>query len=140
MAKYSLKGYKCIALAYKEIDQNEVNYKREELEQNLNFLGFYLKKVQIETENYETVDKLAHTGINVMLTSRSSLYLALSIAKESQILSHNNPVLLGKTKELNKVDSLVWEKLEAVKTDQENYNLEKSEEINFYQEILNMEN
>ena len=45
MSKYSLKGFKCIALAYKEIDQNQVDYKREELEKNLIFLGFYLKKV-----------------------------------------------------------------------------------------------
>ena len=103
-------------------------------------MGFYLKKVQIDTENFEVVDKLVENDINVMLTARSSLYLALSIAKESQILSPNNPVLLGKTKELNKVDSLVWEKLESVKTEQENYNLEKSEEINFYEEIFNSNN
>ena len=55
--------------------------------------------------------------MNIILSTNQSLYLALSTAKESQILNHDYPVLLGKTKELNKVDSLVWEKLESVKTE-----------------------
>ena len=64
-----------------------------------------------------TIENLVETDMNIILTTKKSLYLALSTAKESQIISHNNPVLLGKTKELNKVDSLVWEKLESVKTE-----------------------
>lgn len=83
----------------------------------MTFLGFYLKKVQTDSQNNQTIENLLETDMSIVLTTKKSLYLALSTAKESQIISHSNPVLLGKTKELNKVDSLVWEKLESVKTE-----------------------
>lgn len=50
ISKYSSKGFKCIALAYKVLQDKDINLTRKELEQNMIFLGFYLKKISIEED------------------------------------------------------------------------------------------
>lgn len=97
VSKYASKGYQCIALAYSTVEKGKENLKREELEKDLIFLGFFLKKIELEEKVPECVDILKTQGVNLILTSSQCVYSSLGIATRSQIIDSEIPVLIGRT-------------------------------------------
>lgn len=69
VSKYASKGYQCVALAYSTIENGNENLKREELEKELIFLGFFLKKIELKENVIECVDNFKAQGVNLVLTS-----------------------------------------------------------------------
>jgi len=94
------------------------------------FLGFYLKKMEIEDEFPEVVSNLRLHGIQLLVSSSSCTYLALSAATRAGILDADKPILVGRTSLVNQVETLIWEKIESKKEDFENSVLEPAEELN----------
>lgn len=106
------------------------------MEKDLIFLGFYLKKIQVEEDFPEVVGMLKDHNVNLVVTSNTSLYLALSAATKANILDQEKPVLVGRTSILNQVETLVWEKIESKKEDFESSVLEPTEELNVADEYF----
>lgn len=130
ISKYSSKGYNCISLAYKQIEEKDIDLPREKLENNLIFLGFYLKKICIEENFPEVVDQLKEHNLQMIVTSNTSLYLAISAATRANIMDPDRAVLIGRTSLINNMETLTWEKIESKKEDFENSVLEPAEDLN----------
>ena len=134
ISKYSSKGYQCLALAYKQVESSDIGKPRKQLEQGLVFLGFYLKKISVQEGVVETVEKIKENNLDVVVTSNTSLYLAISAANRVNIVNSEQPILIGRTVSLNNVETLQWEKIESKKDDFENSVLEPAEDINVNEE------
>lgn len=66
----------------------------------------------------------------MIVTSNTSLYLAISAATRANIMDPDRAVLIGRTSLINNMETLTWEKIESKKEDFENSVLEPAEDLN----------
>jgi cation-transporting ATPase 13A2 len=137
ISKYSVKGYKCISLAFKKLQKGEENLSREELETDMTFIGFYLQKIEIKEGFPEEIEHLKNLNINLVTISNSSLYLAIASAQKSGVLDNTSSLLIGKTRMLNNVETLIWEKINIKKENVDDSLLkEKVEDFDINDELF----
>lgn len=111
IAKCSNKGYKCTALAFKKLEREQLWAGREELETELNFLGFYLTNTTVKERTTDTVKELRAVGINFVMLSEGSVFLAIANARKAQLFTSDAELYLGRTETINNVETLLWQQL-----------------------------
>lgn len=104
------------------------------MEQDLIFLGFFLKKIELKDQVSECVESFKEQGVNLILTSSQCVYSTLGVATRSQIIDSEKPVLIGRTAVQNQVEVLVWEKMDNKKEDFESSVLEAAEDLDVSEE------
>lgn len=108
VSKYSNKGFKVVAFAFKSLSDEDVNFPVEQLETGLNFLGFYFLNTAVNETCISTIKSLHSSNIGVTYVSDSSVYLAIALARRSEVISSDDKVLLGRTEIVNNVEKLYW--------------------------------
>ena len=95
--EWALKGYRTIALAYKEsVDESTINLK------NFTYLGFVAIIDPVREESPDAIKKAQDAGIKVVMITGDHPNTALSIAKELGIASSHEAVMSEK-------ELLAWE-------------------------------
>ena len=95
--EWALKGYRTIALAYKEsVDESTINLK------NFTYLGFVAIIDPVREESPDAIKKAQDAGIKVVMVTGDHPNTALSIAKELGIASSHEAVMSEK-------ELLAWE-------------------------------
>lgn len=136
VSKYSAKGYKCTSLSFKKLNKGEENLSREEVESDMTFVGFYLQKIKVQEDFPEEIEHLKDLNIDLVTISNSSLYLALASAQKAGLLDSASPIIIGKTRMLNKVETLFWEKVNIKKESMDDSFLkEKVEDFDINDEL-----
>jgi cation-transporting ATPase 13A2 len=108
VSKYSNKGFKVVAFAFKPLNDEQVNLPFEQLESGLTFLGFYFLNTTVNETCVSTIKSLHASNIGVTYVSDSSVYLAIALARRSEVISPDDKVLLGRTETVNNVEKLYW--------------------------------
>ena len=87
-------------MAYKPINiANLENLNRYEAENDLIFLGFILMINKIKEKTLETITQLSEANIRSIMVTGDNILTAISVAKESSIISKEQKVYLGEMKE-----------------------------------------
>lgn len=80
---YSFEGYRVIALAYRKLNENELNNKKIDFhENNMIFLGFILMHDPLKVDSKETIKKIINSGINLKIITGDNKYIAKHIARK----------------------------------------------------------
>ncbi|KAL4502210.1 hypothetical protein ABPG72_000445 [Tetrahymena utriculariae] len=92
--KLSLKGFRLIAMAYKELSSSKeaIDLSREELEQNLRFLGFLILENQLKEDTPEAIQSLKEGQIECKIISGDNPLTTLQTGIECQIVDGNKKV------------------------------------------------
>jgi predicted P-type ATPase len=88
---YSLKGYRIIGLAYKELhDDNYLKLneiKRDDLENEMNFLGLIIMENRLKKETTHVINRLNMANIRSIMCTGDNILTGLSVALECNILN-----------------------------------------------------
>lgn len=115
VAKCSNKGFKCTAIGFKKIESIEVT--RAELEQGIRFLGFYNSKTALKETVEASISTLNEANVKPVMLTNDSVYLGLSHARQSGIC--NSTVFIARTVIINHVETLVWQRSDSPKDNQD---------------------
>ncbi|CEF71586.1 Cation-transporting P-type ATPase family and Cation-transporting P-type ATPase, N-terminal domain and Neurotransmitter-gated ion-channel transmembrane domain and Cation-transporting P-type ATPase, C-terminal domain and Neurotransmitter-gated ion-channel ligand-binding domain and Cation-transporting P-type ATPase, subfamily V and P-type ATPase, A domain and HAD-like domain and P-type ATPase, cytoplasmic domain N-containing protein [Strongyloides ratti] len=111
--EYTKKGYRLIAVAYKDL--SHVNFtkalkiSRNEIENNLKMLGIIVMENKIKPQSLPVIDELNKAGIRTLMITGDNILTAISVARECHILNKekicftvdiipNEKTINGKTK------------------------------------------
>jgi len=92
IAKEEKEGKRTLALAFKEIDKDEISV---EDENNLNFLGFFSFYDPLKKTAKGAINLAKKLGVEVKILTGDSLEIATLIAKEIGLIKNENSVILG---------------------------------------------
>lgn len=92
LSRYAMRGYRVLALAYKEFPAKAkltdlLKRKRDDLEQNLYFLGFVVFENKLKPETSPTVRDLKQAGLRIVMATGDNILTAVSVARESGIVA-----------------------------------------------------
>ena len=83
--KWSKNGYKLIALAYKDIEECDLNNDRENLEKNLIFAGFCIFENPLKEKVDKYIKELIKSKYEICILSGESVLTTLKVANELKI-------------------------------------------------------
>lgn len=105
LEKYTKNGYRVIALATKELkgfDSSKLlNVKREEIENNLVFLGFLIMENKLKPESTEVLQDLQLCEVKCVMATGDNVLTAVSVARQCNIINPENEVWIGDIVELD---------------------------------------
>ncbi len=94
-----------IALATKELkgfDSSKLlNVKREEIENNLVFLGFLIMENKLKPESTEVLQDLQLCEVKCVMATGDNVLTAVSVARQCNIINSENEVWIGDIVELD---------------------------------------
>ena len=93
LKKYTSKGYRVLALSFKLIKMNYLQtqkIKRENVENNLIFLGLLIVQNKLKTATKFIIDDLDKTGIKMVMATGDNLLTAISVGKECGIINNES--------------------------------------------------
>lgn len=95
--RYAMRGYRVLALAYKEFPAKRkltdlVNKKRDVLERDLFFLGFICFENKLKPETTPTVRELKDAGLRICMATGDNILTAVSVARESGIVEQEEKI------------------------------------------------
>ena len=97
MENLAIQGFRILALAYRIIDFDEKTLKilnREDLEENLNFLGFLILENKMKSDTAEVMKRLRNADLSLKIISGDNPLTTIQAAKESKIISKDKSVIL----------------------------------------------
>ncbi|KAI1285508.1 Polyamine-transporting ATPase 13A3 [Halotydeus destructor] len=116
LMKYTQKGCRVLALAYRQLDQ--VSYAkmqraaRDEMEKDLNFLGLLVMGNMLKPETTAVIETLSRANIRTVMVTGDNMLTALSVARQCHMVgAHHKVVLLetaGVEKDSHALPSLTW--------------------------------
>ena len=83
--QWAKKGYRILALAYKDNEKFEYNTKREELEKNLIFCGFVLLENPLKQNVDKYIKELIKAKYNICIITGDHLLTTLKVSKELKL-------------------------------------------------------
>ncbi|KAM3931813.1 putative cation-transporting ATPase 13A4 [Leptodactylus fuscus] len=118
---YTKQGFRVIGLAYKILDRSEnINVKalkRDEVECDLSFLGLLVMENRLKLETRPVLRELSTARIRTVMITGDNLQTAVTVAKNSGMISENSNVILVDAKEptISSMASITWTLVEGVK-------------------------
>ncbi|KAL4456644.1 hypothetical protein ABPG74_000751 [Tetrahymena malaccensis] len=90
----SLKGFRILGLSYRELSESEnpSAMQRQDLEKNLNFLGFLVLENKLKPDTAECIQRLKEGGVECKIISGDNPLTTLQTGSECNILDENNKV------------------------------------------------
>lgn len=98
LAIYAKQGYRVIAMAYKKLSP-KLNYTkvqrlaRENVECDLEFLGFVVLENRLKPDTTEVIGALTKAEIRTIMVTGDNILTALSVARDCGIVSSTQPVV-----------------------------------------------
>lgn len=97
--KLSLKGFRVLGMAYREIDESQVDFTtmtRAETESNIRFLGFLILENNLKDDTAEVIERLRAANINCKIISGDNPLTTLQTATECNIMRGSQRINLLK--------------------------------------------
>ncbi|CAD8123925.1 unnamed protein product [Paramecium sonneborni] len=88
----AIKGYRVLGLAYKELQQNQIDQQREQIEQQLNFVGLLVMENPLKSDTNEIITTLKETGLDIKVISGDNPLTTIQCAKLAGILNQDNEI------------------------------------------------
>lgn len=98
LSVFAKRGFRIIAVAYKKLNP-KINYtkvqrlSREEVEQDLEFLGFVILENRLKPDTTEVINSLNVAGIRTIMITGDNILTALSVARDCGIVSPTQAVI-----------------------------------------------
>ncbi|XP_046811083.1 polyamine-transporting ATPase 13A3 isoform X2 [Lucilia cuprina] len=98
LATYAKQGYRVIAMAYKQLSP-KINFTkvqrlaRENVECDLEFLGFVVLENRLKPDTTEVIGALTKAEIRTIMVTGDNILTALSVARDCGIVSSTQPVV-----------------------------------------------
>lgn len=98
LAVYAKQGYRVIALAYKPLSR-KINYTkvqrlaRENVECDLEFLGFVVLENRLKPDTTKVIGDLTKAEVRTIMVTGDNILTALSVGRDCGIVSSNQPVV-----------------------------------------------
>ena len=112
LSKFSERGQKVNAFAFKKIEREDLNMPVDVLHKDLSFIGLVSLDMLVCDSTVNTVQTLTKANIKLNLAADCSVHEAVSLARQSGIIDYDSRILIGGTESLNGVEKLVWALLE----------------------------
>lgn len=102
---YTKRGYRVLALAYKEL--GKMSYvkvqkcAREELEKDLIFLGFLIMENRLKIETEEVIRELHFANFKTLMITGDNMLTALSVARDCSMISDEDEVYMVHVTDFN---------------------------------------
>ena len=96
---YTQRGYRVIALAHRAA--NGINYQqiqtmgRDEVEKNLNFLGFLIMQNKLKAATVKSIFELNEADIRTIMATGDNMLTAISVARKCGIIKEEQVVYLA---------------------------------------------
>lgn len=103
---YSQNGFRVIALAYKDIHPNDVNKSEDDLESNLNFLGFLVFDNPLKASTRPIIKELKASKHHLAMITGDNLYTGISVGYKAGLLNTIQGLYIGTATENKR---LKWE-------------------------------
>lgn len=117
LKKYTEKGLRVLALAYKELPN--VDYfsvsemRRSQVEYELRFLGLILLNNELKQQTVPTISALHKAKIRTIMATGDNPLTSISVARESGIIDPSRPVFLGELVTLKDGEKLLtWNNID----------------------------
>lgn len=107
MEGMAMQGFRVLGLAYKTIEissKTKILLQREEVENDLNFLGFLIMQNKIKLDTATIMRRLKYADFSLKIISGDNPLTTIQAAKESEIIQHNNNVFLLEINEENNIN------------------------------------
>ncbi|CAD8108269.1 unnamed protein product [Paramecium primaurelia] len=88
----AIKGYRVLGLAYKELQQNQIDQQREQLEQQLNFVGLLVMENPLKSDTFDIITTLKETGLDIKVISGDNPLTTIQCAKLAGIVNQDNEI------------------------------------------------
>ncbi|KAM4771313.1 putative cation-transporting ATPase 13A4 [Rhinophrynus dorsalis] len=116
---YTKQGFRVIGLAYKILDVKEhiqlTTLKRDQVESDLIFLGLLVLENRLKLETRPVLNELSSSRIRTVMITGDNLQTAITVAKNSGMISQCSDVILIEAKEISgpNLASLTWTLVEG---------------------------
>lgn len=104
---YTNNGYRVIACATKKV--TDLSFTREELEQDMEFLGFIVFENKLKDHTRSTIKALEDAHIRTIMCTGDNILTAISVGKESNILDKEETIYVPRFSDNEEVEELLWE-------------------------------
>lgn len=99
--RYTSKGYRVIAIAYKDLSpkvkwRDVERMKRNEVETNLRFMGFLILMNCLKPETTEIIEQLHTANLRTVMITGDNIMTALSVAKDCKIIQPEESIYVIK--------------------------------------------
>eukprot|EP00826_Nyctotherus_ovalis_P049291 TRINITY_DN593_c0_g2_i2.p1 TRINITY_DN593_c0_g2~~TRINITY_DN593_c0_g2_i2.p1 ORF type:complete len:863 (-),score=314.14 TRINITY_DN593_c0_g2_i2:424-3012(-) len=111
LSLYTQKGCRVLALATRALDIDAEGCERadrEEIEKNLDFLGFLIMKNSIKKVTEPIIAVLSAADIRSIMVTGDNGFTAITVAKECGIIRPESKVYLGELQELQGLKCVSW--------------------------------
>jgi cation-transporting ATPase 13A3/4/5 len=132
LSLYTQKGCRVLGLSTKPLDLDlEGCYRadREEVEKDVDFLGFLVLKNSIKKATQPIISVLRNANIRTIMITGDNGFTAITVAKECGMIEAETKVYLGELQELREGKSLTWILIDDPKS-RDNERTMKSSEAN----------
>jgi manganese-transporting P-type ATPase len=110
---FTKKGFRVIALGMKTVKNTDL--KRDQVESNMNFIGFALYQSDIKIDTKSTIDDLLQSNHNVIMITGDNILTAIHVSRELNIITKDTLILNEKQEWLDSDERII--------KDIKNYNL-----------------
>ncbi|KAL4221380.1 hypothetical protein ACF0H5_019638 [Mactra antiquata] len=99
LTKYTMRGYRVLALAYRALPE-KLKYaklqrlQREQLERSLTFLGLIVMENRLKPESKPIIDQLKAANIRPIMVTGDNMLTALSVARECNFVDSSESIIL----------------------------------------------
>lgn len=88
---HALDGFRVLALAYKEVENCDIE--RNEAESNLTFIGLIVFANKLKSETKGTLKELNKVGIKTLMATGDNILTAVSVGRQAKIIDKFTPVI-----------------------------------------------
>lgn len=140
--KYTMKGYRVLALAAKVFKMDYMQSQRVErnvIESNMIFLGLLIVQNKLKEKTSSSIETLHNANLKMVMATGDNILTAISVAKECQLIDSNVPIYTCELNKENNEQVLSWNMVDTFLDREEDKSLmeENMQELNFTQAMLN---
>ncbi|CDW88269.1 atpase type 13a2 isoform 3 [Stylonychia lemnae] len=108
---YTQRGYRVIALAYRQVNiptDDLLTITRDKVEDNLTFVGFLIMQNKLKAATIPTLNILNKSKVRCIMATGDNMLTALSVGRKCQLLTEEETVFLGDIVEQDGITGLFW--------------------------------
>lgn len=103
VVEYSSMGYRLIAIAFRSLAEGEVGHEADQLENNLEFLGFVILHNQQKPKTSEIIEQLKSNSIKCVIVTGDSIFTGVNVAIGAGVISRSSNIYIGEAAEEQKI-------------------------------------
>ena len=112
---YSSKGYRIIAMAYKNIKLNmrqSLQIRREHIENNLIFIGFAIIENKLKEGTKDTIVELDNADYRMVMASGDNMLTCISVSRECNLIREHQEIFSCEIEKINEEEEVLkWNRI-----------------------------